>query len=89
MPNHLLFGTYLLGSLAMPALEATPGSRLVAVSSGGMYNTRFPGWDVASGEDGGEYSGNLAYAYAKRGQVLLCEHWAQHGAEGGGLPFPI
>lgn len=37
---HLLFGTYLLGSLAMSALEATPSSRLVVVSSGGMYNTK-------------------------------------------------
>ena len=37
---HLLFGTYLLGKLALPALEATPGSRMVAVSSGRMYNPR-------------------------------------------------
>jgi NAD(P)-dependent dehydrogenase (short-subunit alcohol dehydrogenase family) len=29
---HLLFGTYLLGSLAKPSLEATKESRLVVVS---------------------------------------------------------
>lgn len=73
---HLLFGTYLLGSLAMPSLETTPDSRLVVVSSGGMYNTRFPKIGVAMGEEG-DYSGNLAYAYAKRGQVLLCERWTE------------
>jgi len=73
---HLLFGTYLLGSLAMPLLEATAGSRLVAVSSGGMYNTKWPEWDMATSEKG-TYNGQLAYAYAKRGQVLLCERWSE------------
>ena len=56
-------------------LEATDGSRVVVVSSGGMYNTKWPEWGVGTAEEG-TYSGNLAYAYAKRGQVLLCEHWA-------------
>ena len=45
------------------------------VSSGGMYNTKFPAWEVATSLEG-EYNGQLAYAYAKRGQVLLCERWA-------------
>ncbi len=71
---HLLFGTYLLGKLAMPSLAATAGARLVVVSSGGMYNTKFPAWEVATSLEG-EYNGQLAYAYAKRGQVLLCERW--------------
>merc|ERR1719502_500448 len=61
---HLLFGTYLLGSLAMPLLEATEGARVVVVSSGGMYNTPFPEWAVATAAEGQSYSGNLAYAYA-------------------------
>ena len=73
---HLLFGTYLLGELAMPALEASADARVVVVSSGGMYNTKFPAWEVATALTG-EYDGNLAYAYAKRGQVLLCERWAE------------
>lgn len=81
---HLLFGTFLLGSLALPTLEATPSSRLVVVSSGGMYNTPFPAWSVAtstSTDPSWTYDGQLAYAYAKRGQVLLCERWAlQHPA---------
>jgi len=78
--THLLFGTYLLTSLAMPLLKATPGSRVVAVSSGGMYNTKFPSWDVATAVKG-TYSGQMAYAYAKRGQVLLCEFWARQNKD--------
>lgn len=74
--THLLFGTYLLGCLAMPVLECTPDSRIVAVSSGGMYTTRFPDWASATSACAASYSGNLAYAYAKRGQVLLMERWA-------------
>ena len=37
---HLLFGTYLLKSLAMPVLEATEDSRVVVVSSGGCERAR-------------------------------------------------
>jgi dehydrogenase/reductase SDR family protein 12 len=41
-----------------------------------MYNTKFPDWDIATSQSAASYSGNLAYAYAKRGQVLLMEKWA-------------
>lgn len=74
---HLLFGTYHLVCLAMSTLENTPNSRVVVVSSGGMYNTKFPEWDIAAGRRGA-YDGQLAYAYAKRGQVLLCEEWTKN-----------
>lgn len=67
--THLLFGTYLLGTLAMPALEATPDSRLIVVSSGGMYNTKFPLWEIATSAGTAKYDGQMVYAYAKRGQV--------------------
>jgi len=74
--THLLVGTYLLGRLALPALEAQ-GGRMIIVSSGGMYNTKFPDWETALGLRG--YDGTMAYAYMKRGQVLLAERWAaQH-----------
>jgi dehydrogenase/reductase SDR family protein 12 len=33
--THLLFGTYLLTSLALSYLENTPNSRVIVVSSGG------------------------------------------------------
>jgi len=78
--SHLLFGTYLLGELAMPTLEATAGSRIAVVSSGGMYNFPFASWEVAtstSTDPTVKYDGQFAYGYAKRGQVLLCERWAQ------------
>jgi dehydrogenase/reductase SDR family protein 12 len=74
---HLLFGTYLLGVLAMPYLESTPGSRMIAVSSGGMYNTKFPSWPDAASYGENKYDGQFAYSYAKRGQVLLMERWTE------------
>jgi len=73
--SHLLVGADLLGSLALPALAASKG-RLVIVSSGGMYNTKFPDWETANALKG-KYDGQLAYAYMKRGQVLLAENWAR------------
>jgi len=73
---HLLFGTFLLTKLAMPMLEAAEDGRVVLVSSGGMYNGKFPKWETAAGLEG-PYNGNLAYIYAKRGQVLLAEQWAK------------
>ena len=75
---HLLFGTYLLTKLAIPYLQATPDSRVVVVSSGGMYNTKFPSWDIASScGTKVKYDGQFSYAYAKRGQVLLMEKWTE------------
>jgi len=60
---HLLFGTYLLGSLALPTLERTPDSRVVVVSSGGMYNSAFPAWREATSTGIKAYDGQFAYAY--------------------------
>lgn len=71
---HFLFGSYLLGSLALPLLNSTKG-RIVFLTSAGMLNTKFPGFEIAASLKG-KYNGNLAYAYAKRGQVLLAERWA-------------
>eukprot|EP00298_Acanthocystis_sp_HF-20_P015588 c21186_g1_i4.p1 GENE.c21186_g1_i4~~c21186_g1_i4.p1 ORF type:complete len:331 (-),score=147.38 c21186_g1_i4:22-1014(-) len=74
--THLLFGTYLLTKLTLPFLKNSPSPRVVVVSSGGMYNTSFPSWEVATSQVG-RYNGQMAYAYAKRGQVLLCEKWTE------------
>ena len=73
---HLLFGTYHLVKLALSTLENTPDSRVIVVSSGGMYNTKFPSWNRAAARRG-KFDGQFAYAYAKRGQVLLCEEWSK------------
>jgi dehydrogenase/reductase SDR family member 12 len=88
--SHLLGGTYLLTSLLMPQLQSTPGSRVVIVTSGGMYTTPLPSWDVMtsymSGTSAGstsvppnqfKYDGTMAYAYAKRGQVILADEWSR------------
>jgi len=73
--SHLLFGTYLLSKLAMPFLVKSQG-RLVFMSSGGMYQTRFPDWDTVNALSGA-YDGQMSYCYMKRAQVLLAERWAR------------
>ena len=78
--SHLLGGSYLLSNLLIPKLNAAEDKgRVIFVSSGGMYNTKFPDWETAtSGKDSTqEYNGNFAYAYAKRGQVLLAERFTK------------
>lgn len=74
--THFLNGAYLLTKLAVPYLEQATEPRAVMVSSGGMYTTPFPKWGVATAEEG-KYDGSMAYAFAKRGQVLLCERLAE------------
>ena len=59
-----------------------------SLRSGGMYNTNFPQWEDATATGNKKYDGQFAYAYAKRGQVLLCERWAaQHPKVGIGHGF--
>lgn len=75
---HLAFGTYLLTNLCRPLLLRSTDPRVVVVSSGGMLNTPLPSWgrmSVSRGEK--SYDGTMAYAFAKRGQVLLAERWAK------------
>eukprot|EP00980_Cylindrotheca_fusiformis_P023822 scaffold11032_cov122-Cylindrotheca_fusiformis.AAC.23 len=74
---HLLGGSYLLSQLLLPQLVAADDGRVVFVSSGGMYNTKFPSWDIATNESKKKYNGQFAYAYAKRGQVLLAEEFTK------------
>jgi len=76
---HLLCGSFYLSSLLMPQLKsAGSNSRVIFVSSGGMYNSKFPSWDQArsTGKYEPKYDGQMAYVYAKRGQVLLAERFA-------------
>jgi len=77
--SHLMAGSYLLSQLLIPQFHAAEDPRIIFVSSGGMYNTPFPDWPTATSLKGAthEYDGNLAYAYAKRGQVLLAEQYAK------------
>ena len=52
--------------------------RVIYVSSGGMYNTKFPSWDEATNQASNQtYDGVMTYAYAKRGQIILAEEFAK------------
>lgn len=82
---HLLGGSYLLSQLLLPQLRAAGDQgRVVFVASGGMYSQKWPAsWDVATStkDSPKEYFGSTAYAYAKRGQVLLAERLSQQTPE--------
>uniref|UniRef100_A0A7S2E365 Dehydrogenase/reductase SDR family member 12 n=1 Tax=Helicotheca tamesis TaxID=374047 RepID=A0A7S2E365_9STRA len=83
---HLLGGSYLLPTLLLPQLKsAGPESRVLFVTSGGMYRQPFPSWPVATSDQNAEkkikYDGVNAYCYAKRAQVLLAERWAKERPE--------
>ena len=85
--THLLNGSYLLTSLALPLLRAAAAPRVIFVSSGGMYNAKFPGVsasDFAAVDEqkaSKTYNRELAYAHAKRGQVLLAEQFSERHAD--------
>ena len=68
-----LLGHFLLTNLLVDKLEAP--ARIVNVSSGGMYTQRIRVDDLQMKR--GRYDGAVAYARAKRGQVILTELWAE------------
>jgi len=72
---HLLFGVYLLGSLAMEALAKSKG-RCLAVTSAGMLQYPFPDWETAASLTG-TYDGVVRYSQMKRGQVILAKRWSE------------
>ena len=69
-----LCGHFLLTNLLLDKLIASTPSRIVNVSSGGMYTQRINVDDLQSTK--GNYNGSIAYACTKRGQVILTEMWA-------------
>ena len=71
----LVAGPFLLESGLVPLLRRTRGSRVIAVTSGGMYTQRLPLDDLQYRT--GEYSGPKAYARAKRAQVALMREWSR------------
>lgn len=68
-------GPFLLTGLLLPALKAGAPSRVLWVSSGGMYSEPLSVERLEMSAD--DYDGTTAYARAKRAQVTLAELWAQ------------
>lgn len=70
-----VLGPFLLTNLLIPLLEYSSPSRIINVSSGGMYTRRLDVEDLQS--EHGDYDGATAYAKTKRAEVVLTELWAQ------------
>jgi dehydrogenase/reductase SDR family member 12 len=75
---------FLLTSLLLPALRAAGRSRVITVSSAGLYTQRLDPAVLQTGARG--YRGVTAYARAKRAQVALSREWARRLA-GTGVAF--
>jgi NAD(P)-dependent dehydrogenase (short-subunit alcohol dehydrogenase family) len=70
-----LLSQYILTTGLLPLLEKSAPSRVIMVSSGGMYSEKIHAYDLEYRQ--GTYTGTSAYARTKRGQVILTEEWAQ------------
>ena len=77
-------GPYLLTGLLLPLLRASAPSRVIQVSSGGMYTERFELDELEM--EPSAYDGTVAYARAKRAQLVLMHEWVRRSA-GSGVVF--
>ncbi len=69
-----VLGPFLLTELLLPSLRACSGSRVLWVSSGGMYSQPLSVADLELPRE--RYDGTVAYARAKRAQVTIAQLWA-------------
>jgi len=67
---------YLMTEWLLPALERTPGACVLTTVSGGAYPVRVDADDLEFKKPS-SYDGYKSYAYQKRAQIYLTEHWAQ------------
>ena len=74
-------GPFLLTSLLLDRLAESAPSRVLTMSSGGMYATGLTVSDLEMGPD--DYNGTEQYARAKRAQVTLNEMWAERYGDRG------
>lgn len=66
---------FLLTELLLPLPQATPGARVLTMSSGGMYTSPLTVRSLEMDEN--RYRGAEQYARAKRAQVALTGEWAR------------
>jgi dehydrogenase/reductase SDR family protein 12 len=70
-----VLGMFVLTNELLGQLRSGAPSRIINVSSGGMYTARVDASDLESEQ--GDYDGTRAYAHSKRAQVVLSEIWAE------------
>ncbi len=70
-----VLGPFLLTNLLIPALACGGAARVINVSSGGMYTQRIHVEDLQMTHE--PFDGVVAYARAKRAEVILTELWAE------------
>lgn len=71
-----VLGPFLLTALLVPTLRRGAPSRIVNVSSGGMYTQRLRAGDPQLSKR--DYDPASFYAHSKRCEVVLSELWAEH-----------
>jgi len=69
-----VIGPFLLTQLLIGLLERSAPSRIVNVSSGGMYTQKLRAGDLQSEQEA--FDGPTVYARTKRAEVVLTEMWA-------------
>jgi NAD(P)-dependent dehydrogenase (short-subunit alcohol dehydrogenase family) len=79
-----VLGPFLLTALLLPALRRCAPSRVVNVSSGGMYTEKLDADDPQL--ERREFDGSRFYAHTKRAEVALTEEWAERTV-GEGVAF--
>ena len=77
----MVLGPFVLTNGLVPLLERADRGRVITVASGGMYLERLHLDDLMMERE--PYRGSVAYARAKRAQVLLTQDWAQRLRERG------
>lgn len=76
-----LLAPFLLTQMLLPRLRESAPSRIINVSSGGMYAAGLALDDLQN--ERGTYDGSRAYARTKRALVALTENWAEQLKDGG------
>ncbi len=76
-----VLGPFLLTGLLLPALTAAAPSRVITVSSGGMYTARLRADDLQL--ERRPFDGSRVYAHTKRAEVILNRLWSDHHAADG------